>query len=176
MLFPGVSSFHTKQSGEQDYTHTHTHTQAYMHILTHIHTHMSSPNTHQLLGQRKIYISSVELRCLCTRWVCLSLGLTPVAHLIRLLCVCLILQPVRVCEKGRIWLCLCVRMVEKCRGVRGVGDRIVQTHTWGWIKVIDQPWHALTQRSKLNPDQWHFVCLCVHAYMCFYASSQFPSF
>lgn len=57
------------------------------------------------------------------------------------------------------------RMVGKYAGWRDVDDRIVQTHTWGWIKVIDRPWHALTQRSRLNPDQWliylfAFECVC----------------
>lgn len=162
---------------ENKITHIHTQKHTCTHWLTY--THMPSPNTHQLLGQRKIYISSQELRCLCTRWVCLSLGLTPVAHLIRLLCMCeCLILSVRVWEKGEydsVRVCLCTRtcMVEKCHGVRDVADRIVQTHTWDRIKVIDQLWHALTQRSKLNPDQWHlFVCVCV----CFYASSQFSLF
>jgi len=105
LLFPYKTIWRTRL-----HTHTHTHTQKHTcaHSLTY--THMPSPNTHQLLGQRKIYISSQKLRCLCTRWVCLSLGLTPVAHLIRLLCmcvcVCLILS-VRVWER-REYDCVCV--------------------------------------------------------------------
>lgn len=65
--------------------------------------------------------------------------------------------------------------VDKCTGVRRVGDGFVQTHTRGRIKVIDWPWHAPTPRSKLNPDQW-LICLFVCVRVCFYASSQFPSF
>lgn len=90
--------------------------------------------------------------------------------------VCVFNSVCRGLRKGRIWLCVFVSVfvwLKKCQGVRDMGDRIVQTHTWGRIKVIDRLWHALTQRSKLNPDQWHlFVGVCV----CFYAPFQFPSF
>lgn len=149
---------------------THTDTQGYMYNSI-SHTYMPSPNTHQLLEGRKIYISSEKQRCLCTRWVCLSLGLTPAAQLIRLLCMCLCCMCMCLCAcvfnfvhkrlKKEEYDCVCVCTVPTCEAVRGVGERIVQTHTGGRIKVIDLPWHALTPRSRLNPDRWHFICLCV---------------
>lgn len=112
-----------QNTGERQNPLLQTHSHKSIHACSPSPTHTSSPNTHQLLGQRKIYISSENLRCLCTRWVCLSLGLTPVAHLIRMLCVC-----VHVCvyvltvswgfEKRTN---MAVRECGKCGGVRAVG-------------------------------------------------------
>lgn len=169
MLLPSASSFHSKQSGEQDNKHT----QTSIHARAHSNSHITSTNSHHFLGQRKIYISSEELRCLCTRWVCLSLDSCGSPNQVRVcVCACKLTWALR---NGRIWPCVCVcgLISEECQGVKGVGDKFVETHTGGWIKVIDQPWHAFTQRSKLNLNKWH---LLVDVCVCFYASSQFISF
>lgn len=114
------------------HTHTHTHTKAYKHT----HTHMPSPNTHQLFGERKIYISSEELRCLCTRWVCLSLRLTPVAHLIRLLCMC-------------VCLILCAGVWE-----RGEYDSVcLSLYLYGWKSVREwETWETESCKHTLEAE------------------------
>lgn len=85
--FPGDRVFNINKpvSNHLHFFHTKTILRTRPHVQyihTHSLTHTPSPNTPQFLGQGKIYISSEKLRCLCTRWVCLSLVLTPMAHLI----------------------------------------------------------------------------------------------
>lgn len=135
------------------------------------HTHTLSPNTHQLLGQRKIYISSEKPRCLCTRWVCLSLGLTPAAHLIRLvcMCVCLILSVKvrRKLKKKKKYDKMCVYVADISREATVVGRGIVREHTWRRIKDIDPSMLSHRDQGLILINDYS-LCLCVKvwAYWC----------